>query len=35
MLRSFTVIDLHHVNLISENPKYTKMTVEEILGNYL
>jgi hypothetical protein len=31
MLRSFTVIDLHLVNLIRENPKYTKMMPEEIL----
>jgi hypothetical protein len=26
MLRSFTVIDPHLVNLILENPRYTKMT---------
>jgi hypothetical protein len=32
MLRSFTVIDPHLVNLIRENPRYTKMTSEEILG---
>jgi hypothetical protein len=32
MLRSFTVIDPHHVNLIRENPRYTKMMPEEILG---
>jgi hypothetical protein len=31
MLRSFTVIDPHLVNLICENPRYTKMTPEEIL----
>jgi hypothetical protein len=31
MLRSFTVIDPHLVNLVRENPKYTKMTPEEIL----
>jgi hypothetical protein len=31
MLRSFTVIDPHLVNLIHENPRYTKMTPEEIL----
>jgi hypothetical protein len=30
MLRSFTVIDL-----IRENPKYTKMTPEEILGKFV
>ena len=30
MLRSFTVIDPHLVNLIGENPKYTKMMPEEI-----
>jgi hypothetical protein len=33
MLRSFTVID--PVNLIRENPKYTKMTPEEILGKFV
>jgi hypothetical protein len=32
MLRSFTVIDPHLVNLICENPRYTKMTPEKILG---
>jgi hypothetical protein len=32
MLRSFTVIDPHLVNLIRENPRYTKMTPVEILG---
>jgi hypothetical protein len=31
ILRSFTVIDPHLVNLIRENPRYTKMTPEEIL----
>jgi hypothetical protein len=31
MLRSFTIIDPHHVNLIRENPRYTKMTPDEIL----
>jgi hypothetical protein len=35
MLRSFTVIDPHLVNLIRENPRYTKMTPEEILGKFL
>jgi hypothetical protein len=35
MLRSFTVIDPHLVNLIHENPKYTMMTPEEILGNFV
>jgi hypothetical protein len=30
MLRSFTVIDPHLVNLICENPRNTKMTPEEI-----
>jgi hypothetical protein len=35
MLRSFIVIDPHHVNLIRENPKYTKMTPEEILGKFV
>jgi hypothetical protein len=33
--RSFTVIDPHLVNLIRENPKYTKMTPEEILGKFV
>jgi hypothetical protein len=31
MLKSFSVIDPHLVNLIRENPKYTKMTPKEIL----
>jgi hypothetical protein len=35
MLRSFTVIDPHIVNLIHENPRYTKMTPEEILGKFM
>jgi hypothetical protein len=35
MLRSFTVIDPHLVNLICENPRYTKMTREEILGKFV
>jgi hypothetical protein len=35
MLRSFTVIDPHLVNLIRENPRYTKMTHEEILGKFV
>jgi hypothetical protein len=35
MLRSFTVIDSHLVNLICENPRYTKMTPEEILGKFV
>jgi hypothetical protein len=35
MLRSFTVIDAHLVNLIRENPRYTKMTPEEILKNFV
>jgi hypothetical protein len=29
------VIDPHLVNLIRENPRYTKMTPEEILGNFV
>jgi hypothetical protein len=32
MLRSFTIIDPHLVNLIHENPRYTKMTPKKILG---
>jgi hypothetical protein len=35
MLRSFTVIDPHLVNLILENPRYTKMTPEEILRKFV
>jgi hypothetical protein len=35
MLRSFTVIDPHLVNLIRENPRYTKMTPEKILGKFM
>jgi hypothetical protein len=35
MLRSFTVIDPNLVNLIHENPRYTKMTPEEILGKFV
>jgi hypothetical protein len=35
MLRSFTVIDPHLVNLIRENPRYTKIMSEEILGKFV
>jgi hypothetical protein len=35
MLRSFTVIDPHLVNLIREKPKYTKMMLEEILEKFV
>jgi hypothetical protein len=35
MLRSFTVVDPHHVNLIRENPRYTKMTPEEFLEKFV
>jgi hypothetical protein len=35
MLRSFTIIDPHLVNLIRENPMYTKMTPEEILEKFV
>jgi hypothetical protein len=35
MLRSFTVIDPHLVNLIRENPRYTKMTPDEILEKFV
>jgi hypothetical protein len=35
MLRSFTLIDPHLVNLIHENPRYTKMTPVEILGKFV
>jgi hypothetical protein len=30
-----TVIDPHLVNLIHENPRYTKMSLEEILGKFV
>jgi hypothetical protein len=32
MLRSFTVLDPTLVSLIRENPRYTKMVFEEVLG---
>jgi hypothetical protein len=35
MLRSFTVVDPCLVNLIRENPRYTKMTPEEILRKFV
>jgi hypothetical protein len=35
MLRSFTVIDPHLVNLIRENPRYIKMTPEEIIEKFV
>jgi hypothetical protein len=35
MLRSFIVIDPHLVNLIHDNPRYTKMTPKEILGKFV
>jgi hypothetical protein len=35
MLRSFTILDPNLVNLIHENPRYTKMTPEEILGKFV
>jgi hypothetical protein len=35
MLRSFTVIDSYLVNLFCENPRYTKMMPEEILGKFM
>jgi hypothetical protein len=35
MLWSFTVIDPHLVNLIRENPRYTKMMPEEILEKFV
>jgi hypothetical protein len=35
MLRSFTVIDPHLVNLIRENPRYTKIAPEEILEKFV
>jgi hypothetical protein len=35
MLRSFTVLDPHLVNSIRENPRYIKMTPEEILEKFV
>jgi hypothetical protein len=35
MLRSFTIIDPLLVNLIRENPRYTKMLPKEILGRFV
>jgi hypothetical protein len=35
MLRSFIVIDPHLINLIRENSRYTKMTLEEILRKFV
>jgi hypothetical protein len=35
MLKSFIVIDPHLVNLIRENPRYTKMTPKEIIGKFV
>src|SRR6187455_1120340 len=35
MLRSFSVLDPHLVNNVRENPRYTKMTPEEILGKFV
>jgi hypothetical protein len=35
MLRSFTILDPHLVNSIRENPRYNKMTPEEILGKFV
>jgi hypothetical protein len=35
MLRSFTILDPHLVNSIHENPRYIKMTPEEILRKFV
>jgi hypothetical protein len=35
LLKSFIVIDPHLINLIRENPRYTKMSPEEILGRFV
>jgi hypothetical protein len=35
MLRSFTVINPHLINLVRENPRYTKMTPKEILEKFV
>jgi hypothetical protein len=35
MLRPFTVIDPNLVNLIHENPRYTKISPKEILGKFV
>jgi hypothetical protein len=35
ILRTFTIIDPNLVNLIHENPRYTKMSLEEILSKFV
>jgi hypothetical protein len=35
MLRSFIAIDPNLVNLIRENPRYTKISLEEIIGKFV
>jgi hypothetical protein len=35
MLKLFTIIEPHLINLIHENPRYTKMSPEEILGKFV
>jgi hypothetical protein len=35
MLRSFSIIDPHLVNLIRDNPRYTKMMPKKILGKFV
>src|SRR5688500_7806731 len=35
MLRSFTVLDPHLASTIRENPRYTKMSPEEVLGKFV
>jgi hypothetical protein len=35
MLRLFTIIDPQLVNLVRENPRYTKMSPKEILGKFV
>jgi hypothetical protein len=35
MLRPFTILDANLVFLIHENPRYTKMSPEEVLGKFV
>jgi hypothetical protein len=35
MLRSFTVLDPNIISLIYENPRYTKMMLEEVLSKFM
>jgi hypothetical protein len=35
MLRSFTVFDANLVSLVHENPRYTKMRLQEVRGKFV